>query len=151
METQMNSEIPTAPASNPKVGMIAGAVALLVVGGIVGYVMGNRGVKPVVTTTPSSSASPSSNVTIAPTTTPTTVTQSKVYSNQYLTVTIPAGWSYSTTQAGAINIIKNNYILYINPAASQASGVEGGRFGEIAGGAPSSDAVNNGAYPGSCS
>lgn len=46
-----------------------------------------------------------------------------------------------TTKTGAVNITKGKYILYINPQAGQASGVEGGRFGEIAGGAPSADVV----------
>ena len=41
----------------------------------------------------------------------------------------------------AVNITKGNYILYINTQASQASGVEGGRFSEIAMGAPSAEAV----------
>lgn len=41
----------------------------------------------------------------------------------------------------AVNITKGKYILYINTQASQASGIEGGRFAEIAMGAPSADAV----------
>jgi len=94
---------------------------------------------PSVTTSVSPSTSPSPEVT----TTPTAVAQSKVYSNTYMSVTIPGGWSYSATQSGAVNITKDNYILYINPRAQQASGIQGGRYGEIAGGAPSSDAVNN--------
>jgi hypothetical protein len=46
-----------------------------------------------------------------------------------------------TTKTGAVNIIKGKYILYINPQAGQASGIAGGRFAEIAMGAPSADAV----------
>ncbi len=41
-----------APVNSSHVGLIAGAIALLIVGGIVGYVMGKSGSKPVVTTTP---------------------------------------------------------------------------------------------------
>lgn len=92
--------------------------------------------------------------------------QGQVYESQYLKITVPAGWvvteptrtvqdqSYDkntgkTTligppvveKTGAVNIEKGNYILYINTQASQASGVTGGRFAEIAMGAPSADAV----------
>lgn len=96
--------------------------------------------------------------------TPTFTPRSQVYGNQYMKVTIPAGWTAkqanktiyygncvnkencTTTpkvepNPAAVNITKGNYILYINTQASQASGVIGGRFGEIAGGAPSADAV----------
>lgn len=69
--------------------------------------------------------------------------QNQIYSNQYLEVAVPTGWT--AAQAGqnpaAVNITKNNYILYINTQAAQASGVTGGRFAEIAMGAPSADAV----------
>jgi hypothetical protein len=58
-------------------------------------------------------------------------------------ITLQPGWT--AKQAGsntaAVNIINDKYILYINTQASQASGVEGGRFAEIAQGAPSADAV----------
>ncbi len=65
-----------------------------------------------------------------------------VYSNQYLTLTVPAGWKLTeATKIGAVNLTKGNYILYINPRVSQASGVEGGRFEEYAGGSPSVGAV----------
>lgn len=98
--------------------------------------------------------------------TPTPNSQSRIYENQYIKVTVPAGWALSeatrtiqnqnydkntgkttlvvppiTEKTGAVNITKDAYILYINPQAGQASGVEGGRFAEIAGGAPSADAV----------
>lgn len=65
----------------------------------------------------------------------------KVFENEYLKLTIPNDWKYQTVKSGAINILKDNYILYINPNASQASGVEGGRFSEIASGAPGADLV----------
>ncbi|MEJ0021349.1 MAG: hypothetical protein WDN47_02065 [Candidatus Doudnabacteria bacterium] len=75
--------------------------------------------------------------------TPPPPPQSQVYENQFMKITIPAGWT--AAQAGsnsaAVNITKGNYILYVNTQASQASGVEGGRFAEIAMGAPSADAV----------
>lgn len=67
--------------------------------------------------------------------------QSKIYENKYLKVTIPAGWAYSPTASGAVNMTKNNYILYINPSATQAGMAEGGSFDGIAIGAPSADAV----------
>jgi major membrane immunogen (membrane-anchored lipoprotein) len=69
--------------------------------------------------------------------------QSSVYENDYMKVTLVDGWT--AKQAGsnpsAVNITKGNYILYINTQATQASGVTGGRFAEIAQGAPSADAV----------
>lgn len=69
--------------------------------------------------------------------------QSTVFENQYMKVVLPSGWTARTTRRvpAAVNITKGNYILYINTQASQASGVEGGRFAEIAMGAPSADAV----------
>ena len=65
------------------------------------------------------------------------------YENQYIKVVLPPGWTAKRAgrNRAAVNIIKGNYILYINTQATQASGVEGGRFAEIAMGAPSSDAV----------
>ena len=60
-----------------------------------------------------------------------------------MTVTVPSDWtaSQAAQNAAAVNITKGNYILYINVNATQASGVTGGRFAEIAQGAPSADAV----------
>ncbi len=149
MEQPINSEIGSGmqsmPAAKSKGPMIAIGVivALVVIAGIV-YAMMSKTSEPMTTATPTASMSPSVSPSASPeaTTTPTTVTQSKVYSNSYMSVTIPAGWSYSTAKSGAaINITKGNYILYINSRASQASGVEGGRFVEYAGGAPSVEAV----------
>ena len=69
--------------------------------------------------------------------------QNTVYENQYMKVVLRPGWT--ARKAGrnraAVNITKGNYVLYINTQATQASGVEGGRFAEIAMGAPSADAV----------
>lgn len=87
-----------------------------------------------------------------------------VYENAFMKVTIPDGWSAKeathivygegggTVQQNpaAVNIIRDNYILYINTAAGQASGIIGGRFGEIAGGAPSVDAVFSEGGQGHC-
>ncbi len=69
--------------------------------------------------------------------------QNTVYENQYMRVVLLPGWTAKKTRRipAAVNIAKGNYILYINTQASQASGVEGGRFAEIAMGAPSADAV----------
>jgi len=69
--------------------------------------------------------------------------QNTVYENQYMKIVLLPGWT--ARKPGriptAVNITKGNYILYISTQASQASGVEGGRFDEIAMGAPSADAV----------
>lgn len=72
----------------------------------------------------------------------------QVYENEYMQVIVPAGWNLSEVTetlsdatTGAVSITRNGYTLYIHPQASQASGVTGGRFAEIAMGAPSADAV----------
>ncbi|HEV3037011.1 MAG TPA: hypothetical protein VHA33_04410 [Candidatus Angelobacter sp.] len=69
--------------------------------------------------------------------------QKPVYENQYMKVILLPGWAAKKAgrNPAAVNITKGNYILYINTQATQASGVEGGRFSEIAMGAPSADAV----------
>src|SRR5215471_10810330 len=69
--------------------------------------------------------------------------QNKVYENQYMKLVLQPGWTATRPRRipAAVNITKGNYILYINTQASQASGVEGGRFSEIGMGAPSVDAV----------
>lgn len=86
---------------------------------------------------------------------PTPTPRPSVYENEYLKISVPEGWTVkeavqtaynqgkpnSQPNPAAVNIIKGSYILYINVQASQASGVEGGRFAEIAQGAPSADAV----------
>lgn len=69
--------------------------------------------------------------------------QNTVYENQYMKINLLPGWAAARPRRipAALNITKGNYILYINTQASQASGVQGGRFDEIAMGAPSVDAV----------
>src|SRR6185436_13015681 len=74
---------------------------------------------------------------------PTPATQGSVYENSSMKITVVDGWSAKavTSNQAAVNITKGKYILYIRTNASQASGVEGGRFAEIGMGAPSVDAV----------
>jgi hypothetical protein len=69
--------------------------------------------------------------------------QGTVFSNQYLSINILPGWvaKQPSSVPQSVNITKGNYILYINPLFGHASGIEGGRFGEVAGGMPSVDAV----------
>jgi hypothetical protein len=69
--------------------------------------------------------------------------QSKILENQYLKISLVKGWSAKEVSniPGAVNITKGKYILYLSTRTSQASGVEGGRFAEIAMGAKSADAV----------
>ncbi len=59
----------------------------------------------------------------------------RVYSNEYMTVTVPPGWTIPqvSSDTPTITITKGDYILSINTRAAQASGITGGRFGEIAG------------------
>lgn len=90
----------------------------------------------------------------------------QVFENEYMKVTVPVGWKLEeltqtlqdqkynkdtstttkvgepvTTKTGAVRLTKDSYILYIHPQAGQASGVTGGRFGEITQEAPSVNAV----------
>ena len=69
--------------------------------------------------------------------------QNAVYEDQYMKLVLQPGWRATRARRvpGAVNITKGSYILYINTQASQASGVQGGRFAEIGMGAPSVDAV----------
>ncbi len=67
--------------------------------------------------------------------------QTQKFKNDYLEVEIPKSWSYKETAEGALNIRKNNYIIFINPNTTQASGAPGGRFSEIAQGAPGTKLV----------
>jgi hypothetical protein len=76
-----------------------------------------------------------------------------LFENAFMRITIPGGWSITESyitvtgdkteriKNGAVNISKEGYILYINPTAMQASGGEGGRFDEGAGGAPGVELV----------
>jgi hypothetical protein len=85
-----------------------------------------------------------SAVTPSPTPTPNpTSVQNQTYDNAYMKLSVQPGWTATQVNSnpGAVNIVKDKYILYINVQASQASGVTGGRFAEIAMGAPSADAV----------
>lgn len=144
------SGMPTPKSKAPAI-ILSVIVGAIIIAGVV-YAISSKSdekvtiatVTPTLSPNVTSSVSPSVSPSPEITTTPTTVAQSKVYSNQYLSVTIPGGWSYSATQSGAVNITKNDYILYINPRAQQASGVQGGRLGEIAAGAPSYDIVVGG-------
>lgn len=65
------------------------------------------------------------------------------WENQYMKMTIPSGWKETVTSDGnAINLIKGNYILYVNSYFSPAAGVVGWRlYNGIGSGAPSFDAV----------
>lgn len=65
----------------------------------------------------------------------------QIFKNKYLSIEVPNDWTIHELKNGSVNIEKNNYILYINPHFQQASGLKGGRFDEIANGAPSADLV----------
>jgi hypothetical protein len=86
---------------------------------------------------------PQNTAATATQTTSTSTGIGQVYSNKYMTVTIPPGWVIAPTSsnASAITITKGDYILFINTRTSQASGIQGGRFGEIAGPGASVNAV----------
>lgn len=102
----------------------------------------------------------------SPATVPPTQPTGQAYENDYMKLVVPSDWKLTevtqtvqdqtynkdtgvttkvgepkTTKTGAVSVTKSNYVLYIHPHAGQASGVAGGRFAEIAMGAPSADAV----------
>jgi|GEM_PF-5132036 hypothetical protein len=54
--------------------------------------------------------------------------------NDYLEIMIPkdGSWNYQESGKGVLDLKKEGYVLHIDPSAAQASGVEGGRFSEIA-------------------
>lgn len=93
--------------------------------------------------------------TTAVTSSSTSAAQNTVYENDFMKITIPQGWqaaegvkqetdnngTHYISDPSTVNITSGNYILYINTQASQASGADGGRFAEIAMGAPSADVV----------
>ena len=68
-------------------------------------------------------------------------TKPTVYQNSYVSITLEDGWKAQGLANGSVNITKGDYILYINPAYKQTSGVTGARFAEISNGAPSADLV----------
>ena len=84
-------------------------------------------------------------------------TKEHVYENDKLSVTIPAGWTAvegttdvyvgsSTTPTvtpnpAIVEITNGPWVMHIDVAAEQASGIQGGRFAEIGMGVPSVDAV----------
>ena len=75
--------------------------------------------------------------------------QPKTFENQYLKINLVPGWTAKAVKNNpdAVNITKGQYVLYISTRTSQASGVEGGRFSEIAMGAKSAEAVAEGQNP----
>ncbi len=65
----------------------------------------------------------------------------KRFDNQFLTMTILPGWTVGPSADQKLKLVKGKYLLTIDPIFTHASGVEGGRFSEIAVGMPSLDAV----------
>ena len=67
------------------------------------------------------------------------------FTDKNLSINVLPGWmakqSAATTAPEAVNITKGNYILYVNPLFGHASGIQGGRFSEVADGMPSVDLV----------
>lgn len=153
---------------NIKVVLGGFVVAVLAVGSLVGFwlTQNNIAQAPVTNTGTVAPAPAPTPVAEPPVITPVAPVVGTVFKNAYMQVTVPEGWTLTeatqtlqdqrydqltgktvkvgepkTTKTGAVNITKGKYILYIHPQASQASGVDGGRFAEIAMGAPSADAV----------
>ncbi len=88
-----------------------------------------------------STSNPAGNNNQAPTPTPTVA--NKIFKNAFMQFEYPEGWAPAEVakSPSKVNITKGNYVLFINADVSQASGVVGGRFAEIAQGSPSADAV----------
>ena len=77
--------------------------------------------------------------------------RSAVFENHYLKINLSPGWtvsriepSSSFTTVTAARIAKGGYVLEIDPIFGHASGVVGGRFGEVIGDKPSVKAVMEG-------
>ncbi len=98
---------------------------------------------PTPTTTPTTAPASTPTPTSTPVATPTPTPSSTIFKSPYFSVTVPSDWKATSARssAEAVNITKGNYILYINTHASQVGGGFGGRFSEIAMGAPSADAT----------
>jgi hypothetical protein len=65
----------------------------------------------------------------------------RLFDNPYLTMTILRGWVIESSADQELNLVRGKYLLNIDPVFTHASGIEGGRFSEIAEGMPSLDAV----------
>jgi len=68
-------------------------------------------------------------------------TTGMTFENQYLKITILPGWVVGSSVAPRFNLIHDRYVLSINPIFIHASGITGGRLGEITSGMPSVEAV----------
>lgn len=63
------------------------------------------------------------------------------FENQYLKMTILPGWADAKSVDQKLSFARGNYLLTIDPIFGHASGIVGGRFGEIVQGMPSIAAV----------
>src|SRR5690348_14931241 len=63
------------------------------------------------------------------------------FENQFLAIQILPGWKVTTSTGQTLTLVKGKYLLSINPIFLHASGVIGGRFGEIVSGKKSFDTV----------
>lgn len=151
---------------NIKVMLGGFVVAVLAIGALVGFWLTVKDIAPEPVTNTNTVAPVPVPVAEPPVITPVAPVVGTVFKNAYMEVTVSEGWTLAeatetlqdqrydqltgttvkvgepkTSKTGAVNITKGKYILYIHPQAGQASGVDGGRFAEIAMGAPSADAV----------
>jgi hypothetical protein len=63
------------------------------------------------------------------------------FDNQYLKIRLSSGWTVAASGDQVLKLVRGKYILSIDPIFTHASGIEGGRFSEVAGGKQSIDAV----------
>jgi hypothetical protein len=71
----------------------------------------------------------------------TSANNGRRFESQYLTITISPKWKVGTSSDQTLNLRRGKYLLTIDPIFGHASGIIGGRFGEIVGGMPSIGAV----------
>jgi hypothetical protein len=76
----------------------------------------------------------------------TTQSSTRSFENSYFKINLINGWT-AVAAGNAVNItnanyINGRYILFINPLAEQTSGIEGGRFLEVAARAPGVELVS---------
>jgi hypothetical protein len=63
------------------------------------------------------------------------------FENQYLKIRLSPGWTVAASGDQVLNLVREKYILSIDPTFTHASGIIGGRFSEFASGRQSIEAV----------
>ena len=72
---------------------------------------------------------------------PSSSTIGRRFDNPYVTITVLPGWTEDSSSPPRLKLTHDKYVLSINPIYTHASGITGGRFGEITSGMPSVESV----------